>query len=176
MYEKDRTTDGGKTKTCGEKMINRPWEMFKITSFDERNKSRMNHRQTHVCIRKKTKVFTMTADLAARWMFFHDRNYNLNGGAPGPTHVIEKAVRLCNMLGINVKISPSRTVYQNEWEGGRYQLKMVVAALYLTATRFFGRLMAIIFSFLKGDLQIFIGIDVKKYSISINIPDFFHNL
>lgn len=93
----------------------------------------------------------------------------LDEGAPTSTGGIDNAAKLCNILGMNLKLKPSRSLYHHRWGMNAADSKHVVASWYLTINDLNKKSAMFVFDPVEGESPLLIGLDTKQYSTTDNL-------
>lgn len=93
----------------------------------------------------------------------------IDTGAPTSTGGTEEAAKLCQILGIQLNLSPPRAIYQHGWGTECAQAQHIRHTWYLTLFDINGLPTTIAFDLVNGSSPLIIGLDVKRFGNTINI-------
>lgn len=98
-----------------------------------------------------------------------DPNPVYDPGSPRSTSGILSAARYCDLLEIDLHITPAREEYMHGWGTNGLGAKPVIGSWELTTTDAEGKSCSLDFDVIAGDSPIIIGLDIGKYCIQNNV-------
>lgn len=76
---------------------------------------------------------------------------------------------ICNLLGIDLVLSPPRAIYQHGWGTECSQAKDIKYSWYLTVFDVNGKSTTLPFDHVQGSAPLIVGLDIEKYGNTHNM-------